>query len=89
MVLRHHMRVCEPSYIVGQVGLVGLGFFAVTETHNRGVFSSILAKNGVMIRPAGLEAPEQIGRVGRRGDMLMKMMSKVIRDTHASGRENR
>ena len=27
-------------------------------THNRGVFSSIRAKNGVVIRPAGLEAPE-------------------------------
>ena len=32
-------------------------------THDRGVFSSTLAMNGVMIRPAGLEAPEQIGRV--------------------------
>ena len=82
------MRVCELSYIVGHVGLVGFGFFAVTETHNRGVTSSVLAKNGVMIRPAGLEAPEQIGRVERRGDMFKKMMSKVIRDTHASGRES-
>ena len=27
------------------------------ETHIRSVFSSILAKNGGMIRPAGLEAP--------------------------------
>ena len=41
-----------------------------------------------MIRLAGLEAPEQIGRVERRGDMLKKMMSKVIKDTHASGRES-
>ena len=40
-----------------------------------------------MIRLAGLEAPEQIGRVDRRGDMLKKMMSKVIKDTHASGGE--
>ena len=52
------------------------------------MFSSILAKNGVMIRPAGLEAPEQIGRVERRGDMLKKMMSKVIKDSHVSGRES-
>ena len=29
-------------------------------THNGGVFGSTLAKNGVVIRPAGLEAPEQI-----------------------------
>ena len=41
-----------------------------------------------MIRPAGLEAPQQIGRVERSGDMLKKMMSKVIKDTHASGRES-
>ena len=33
-------------------------------THNRGVFGSTLAKNGVAIRPAGLEAPEPIGRQG-------------------------
>ena len=57
-------------------------------THNRGVCSSILAKNGVAIRPAGLEAPEQIERVERRCDMLKKMMSKGIKDTHASGRES-
>ena len=41
-----------------------------------------------MITPAGLDAPEQIGRVERRGDRLKKMMSKVIKDTHASGRES-
>ena len=41
-----------------------------------------------MIGPAGLEAPDQIGRVDRRGDMPKKMMSKVIKDTHASGRES-
>ena len=55
---------------------------------DRGVFSSILIENGLAIRPAGLEAPEQIGRVERRGAMLKKMMSKVIKDTHASGRES-
>ena len=57
-------------------------------THKRGVFMSTLDKNGVVIRLAGLEVPEQIGRVERRGAMLKKMMSKVIKDTHASGRES-
>ena len=57
-------------------------------THNRDGFGSILAKNGVAIRPADLEAPAQIGRVERRGAMLKNMMSKVIKDTHASGRES-
>ena len=73
--------------MAGRVGLVAPGLFA-GRTHNRGVFSSILAKNGVAIRPAGLEAPEQIVGVERRGDMLKKMMSKGIKDTHASGRES-
>ena len=57
-------------------------------THNRGVLNSARAKNGVMIRLAGLGAAEQIGRVERRGNMRKKIMSKVINDTHASGRES-
>ena len=86
-VLRRHMHVYNLSYTAGRVGTVGLSLFAAIEEHNRGVFSSI-AKNGVAIRPAGLEAPEQIGRVERRGATLKNMMSKVIKDTHASGRES-
>ena len=57
-------------------------------THSSCAFRTILIENGVMIRPAGLEAPEQIGRVERRGAVPKKMMSKVIKDTHASGRES-
>ena len=80
---RRHTHVCVLS-LAGRVRLVRCD----RRTHNRGVFSSTLAKNGVAIRPAGLEAPEQIERVERRGDMLKKMMSKGIKDTHASGRES-
>ena len=57
-------------------------------TRSSGVFGSTLTKNGVAIRLAGLEAPEQIGGVERRGSTLKKMMSKGIKDTHASGRES-
>ena len=57
-------------------------------THNSGVFGSTVTKKGLAIRAAGLEAPEQIGRVERRGAMLRNMMSKVIKDMHASGRES-
>ena len=57
-------------------------------TPNRGIFRSILVKNCVMKIPAGLEAPEQISRVARRGDMPKKMMSKIIKDTHVTGRES-
>ena len=48
----------------------------------------LLPRNSVAIRPAGLEAPGKIGRVPRRGAMLKEMMSKVIKDTHASSRES-
>ena len=39
------------------------------------------------VRPAGLESPEQIGRVERRNQMLKNMMKKVIKETHAIGEE--
>ena len=79
------MRVYEHSYMAGRLGPAGLNLFAATE----GVFGSTHTKNGVaMIRLAGLEAPEQIGRVERRGAMLKKMMSKVIKDTHSLRRES-
>ena len=55
--------------------------------HDRGVFSSILIENGVMIRRAGLEVPVQISRAGRRGDILKKTMRKATKDTHVSGGE--
>ena len=42
-----------------------------------------------MRRPAGLEPTEQISRVERRGDVLRKMMSTVVKDMHASARESK
>ena len=75
--------------MAGRGGPVGLHLFAATEgTHNRGVIGSILTKNGVAIRPAGLEAPRKIGRVHRRGAMLKRMMPNFIKDTHVQA-ENR
>ena len=55
--------------------------------HDRGVLSSILIENDVMIRLAGLGIPEQNSRAGRRGDMSKKMMTKTIKDKHVSGGE--
>lgn len=37
------------------------------------------------MRPAGLEAPKQVGRVERRNAVLKKMAQKVIRKTKAIG----
>ena len=48
-------------------------------THNRSVFGSTFAKNGVVIRPAGLVAPEQIGRRERRAAMLKKLFRQSSR----------
>ena len=89
-VLHHSIHVYKPSFgdwscWVGWPRLVRYD----RGTHDRGVFSSILIKNGVMIRTAGLEMPEEIRRVGRRGDMSKKMMWKATKDTHVSGRESK
>ena len=54
-------------------------------THNRGVFNRTLAAKGVRFNPAGLESPEQIGRVERRKQTLKQMMKKVIKETNATG----
>ena len=83
-------HACRQAFVHGWTPWAGWPRLVrcVGGTHNRGIFSSILAKNGVMTRPAGLQAPEQIGRVERRGDMIKKMMPKVIKNTHASSRES-
>ena len=83
LVVNRHMQGCELSLDASG----WLAFRCDRGTHNRGVFGSTPAKNDVVIRLAGLEASEQIGRLERRGPMLKKMMSKVITDTHASDRE--
>ena len=41
------------------------------------------------IRLAGLEAPTQIGRVERQGDMHKTMMTKVTKDALATGKETK
>ena len=83
-------HACLRAFIHGWTRWAGWPKFVRCDrgTHTRCVFGSTLAKNGVAIRPARLEAAEQIGRVERRGAMLRKMMSKVIKDTYASGRES-
>ena len=55
-------------------------------THNRGIFGQTMSKKGVRIRPAGLESPEQIGRVERRNQTLKAMLIKVVKETNAIGK---
>ena len=59
------MHVYEPSYVARRVEPAGLSLCAATEGHTMSVFGSTLTKNGAAIRPVGLEAPEQFGRVER------------------------
>ena len=51
--------------------------------HNRGVFARTLAQHGVLIRQAGVESPEQIGRVERHGGLLFKAVLKRMVADHA------
>ena len=58
-VLNHHVCVCE-LFVHGWTRWASRPRRVRCDrgTQNRGVFSSTLAKNGVMIRLAGLEAPD-------------------------------
>ena len=53
--------------------------------HNRGIFHKTIAKKGIHVRQAALESSEQIGRVERRSDVLEKMITKVVKETNATG----
>ena len=49
------------------------------------MFNQTLSKKSVRFNPAGLESPEQIGRVERRNQTLKQMMKEVIKETNATG----
>ena len=57
-------------------------------THNRGVFARTLAKNGVYVRPVGLESPEHLGRGESHGDMFKTNMKRIIREHHLTSKEH-
>ena len=61
--------------MAGRVGPAGLNFFAATEGHAIG------------FDPCQERCSDQTCWIGSRGAMLKRMMSKVIKDTHASGIE--
>ena len=57
-------------------------------THNRGVFAPTLAKDGVYVRPVGLESPEHLGRGERHGDIFKTNMKLIIREHHLTTKEH-
>jgi hypothetical protein len=80
---------CLDAFVKGWVRPFGWPRLVAVDrgTHNRGIFNQTLSKKGVRIRPAGLESPEQIGRVERRNQTLKIMMTRVIKETNAVGRQ--
>ena len=56
--------------------------------HNRGVLQNELAAAGAQISNCGLEAPYQIGKVERAGELWKSMCWKVIIARHVSGFED-
>ena len=53
--------------------------------HNRGVFARTLAQHGVLIRQAGVESPEQIGRVERHGGLFKAVLKRMITEHAVRG----
>ncbi len=55
--------------------------------HDRGSFAKGLKANGVHIRQAAVEAPEQIGRGERHGGVAKDLMKKIIKAHHVVGKK--
>jgi hypothetical protein len=53
--------------------------------HNRGRFAKTLTEHGMTIRQAGVEAPYQIGKVERHGDIFKSMLKKIVKDKAVTG----
>ena len=53
--------------------------------HNRGVFARTLAQHGVLIRQAGVESPEPIGRVERHGGLFKAVLKRMITEHAVRG----
>ena len=53
--------------------------------HNRGVFARALAPHEVLIRQAGVESPEQIGRVERHGGLFKAVLKRMVTDHAVQG----
>ena len=53
--------------------------------HNRGAFAYGLAAHGVLIRQAGLESPEHIGRCERHGGILKRAFRRIVRQQQPDG----
>ena len=84
---RRHMHAYELSYMAGYVGLVGLSLFAAIEEHTIEAYLVRLLPS--MEQRSDLQVWMRQSKSEEWNDeVLKKMMSKVIKDTHASGRDS-
>ena len=80
-------RECLDSFVSLWVGWAGWPQTLSCDrgVHNRGVFARTLAQHGVLIRQAGVESPEQIGRVERHGGLFKAMLKRMITEHAVQG----
>ena len=80
-------RECLDSYVSLWVGWAGWPQTLSCDrgVHNRGVFARTLARHGVLIRQAGVESPEQIGRVERHGGLFKAVLKRMVADHAVQG----
>ena len=75
-------RECLDSFVSLWVGWAGWPQTLSCDrgVHNRGVFVRTLAQHGVLIRQAGVESPEQIGRVEKHGGLFKAVLKRMVAD---------
>ena len=80
-------RECLDSFVSLWVGWAGWPqtLSCGRGVHNRGVFARTLAQHGVLIRQAGVESPEQIGRVERHGGLFKAVLKRMITEHAVRG----
>ena len=80
-------RECLDSFVSLWVGWAGWPQTLSCDrgVHNRGVFTRTLAQHGVMIRQAGVESPEQIGRVERHRGLFKAVLKRMITEHAVQG----
>ena len=80
-------RECLDSFVSLWVGWAGWPQTLSCDrgVHNRGFFARTLAQHGVLIRQAGVESPEQIGRVERHGGLFKAVLKRMITEHAVRG----
>ena len=80
-------RECLDSFVSLWVGWAGWPQTLSCDrgVHNRGDFARTLAQHGVLIRQAGVESPEQIGRVEQHGGLFKAVLERMVADHAVQG----